>query len=147
MKPHEEDKIEALKAVCKRAFELLQEMGQAQPHEVYTFQKRVEDVLVGGFTEEARPQPHTSKKKGEQAMKPHEETWNFDEPARVRIGEDDIGEFETGDYDHADARAKLAAQAPAMARLLLDMHERGSFDGCHDDRAVAAVLKAAGVLP
>lgn len=68
-------------------------------------------------------------------------------------------------YEVADARAKLAAQAPAMARLLRDLEWTGSLGqgsfGCtlcgvcadwnrdpehREDCALAAVLRAAGVL-
>lgn len=92
-------------------------------------------------------------------MKTHEETWTEDPDDSTMIKTGDgagSADFDEPARDNADvepsierrqARAKLAAQAPAMARLLLEMHERGSFDGCHDESAVDAVLRAAGVLP
>lgn len=98
--------------------------------------------------------------------KPHDETWANDDESpgwgEIRlvstpedVGEGDpesiwIGEFNTPE------RRRLAAQAPAMARLLLQVNARecpvcgdAKFptaphrDGCE----FAAVLRAAGVLP
>lgn len=93
-------------------------------------------------------------------MKPHEEEWKADGP-RVRGPSTYDGRPVTlvnfcpsPDLvtDHDLARAKLAAQAPAMARLLLAMSERlwgqiydagpGSMSG-----EVSRVLRDAGVIP
>lgn len=98
-------------------------------------------------------------------MKPHEETWEIDErrgAGRVWadsegfatafiVPEDDTVEREDGRIVEvhsptAMARRQLAAQAPAMARLLLKIasgvHPLGS-----PERDAHGLLKAAGVLP
>jgi hypothetical protein len=72
-------------------------------------------------------------------MKPHEETWtveydNDEGPGGegleewFRVGPDirvDIPRFEAGGRERAEAIAKLVAQAPVMARLLLEAHDNG----------------------
>lgn len=85
-------------------------------------------------------------------MKPHEETWKADEMGCVYLrGARRIATFayngqtnvETGDGAHA--RARLAAQAPAMARALTTILEAEIW---HEDRAMAeSVLRAAGAIP
>lgn len=106
--------------------------------------------------------------------RPHEETWETNGPkpcdGRVDIVNErcDIGTFWSGaakDAAEVTGRAQLAAQAPAMARLLLKLQwagragPAGDIDGacvsCErerpeehaDDCELAAVLRAAGVLP
>ncbi len=105
-------------------------------------------------------------------MKPHEETWEVFEAnkgfpafaARTRTiaeGAYEVRVFESlsGEDDDIE-RAKLAAQAPAMARLLLKIEWNGGAQGdsgmcpsCFQfptkhapDCELATVLRAAGVL-
>lgn len=104
--------------------------------------------------------------------KPHEETWEVFEANKgfpgfaARIAEIADGAYElrvfqslSGEDDDID-RARLAAQAPAMARLLLEgqwiCEERGDLcrhcmklerEGHAPDCELATVLRAAGVLP
>lgn len=100
-------------------------------------------------------------------MKPHEETWEafVSEPPSTSCWLDladkdgwHFAEFCDGAYprDLNEARAKLAAQAPAMARLLIEIAERlwgPQFPDLYDAGSgtmsgkVKRVLKAAGVLP
>lgn len=98
-------------------------------------------------------------------MKPHEETWDIviqgDGGFSVfKVGgenEDDIGFFH-GYTPESSARAKLAAQAPAMARLLLKATVKPGGDewgclGCGtweegehtEDCKLLAILRDAGV--
>lgn len=82
-------------------------------------------------------------------MKPWEETW-VAEYASVRDVRDRrvlLADWRgTGDLDNQDEVARLAAQAPAMARLLLRQYEDNK-SRCEPDCALVAVLRAAGVLP
>ncbi len=93
--------------------------------------------------------------------KPHEETWSANAKGAAMIcNEDGHGQgvfmFDKDDRE----RARLAAQAPAMARLLLEgqwiCEERGDLcrhcgklerEGHADDCELVTVLRAAGVLP
>jgi hypothetical protein len=102
-------------------------------------------------------------------MKPHEETWYVASPHRVfafkgEVDDTDNQDEERLEYDGEDV-GKLAAQAPAMARLLLELEwsgragPAGDVDGacpsCERERPephapdceLATVLRAAGVLP
>ncbi len=103
-------------------------------------------------------------------MKPHEETWiaNVEWPiALVELSEDRDEVVATFDAPHSmrdvdRARARLAAQAPAMARLLLEIEWSAPIGGepaCPScsafvnndhrhapDCEIATVLRAAGVL-
>ncbi len=94
-------------------------------------------------------------------MKPHEETWSANVNGAAMVCNEDghgQGVFMFDKDDHA--RARLAAQAPAMARLLLEgqwnCEERGDLcqhcgrlkrEGHAPDCDLAVVLRAAGVLP
>lgn len=92
-------------------------------------------------------------------MKPHEETWSANVKGMAMICNEDGHGQGVFMFDKDDrARARLAAQAPAMARLLLRVYQRGeSTSGCPVCKAifsahtldcdVVAVLRAAGVLP
>jgi hypothetical protein len=90
-------------------------------------------------------------------MKPHEEKWTLDEVKSqfIRFGDEYSYALFKSDappgVDHAQlneenaARARLAAQAPAMARVLLDF-----LDG--ETQSLTAtnarqILRDAGVLP
>lgn len=80
-------------------------------------------------------------------LKPHEETW-----AAVEVTYDQT-EIEVVDSEvriaisfYEPSRARLASQAPAMARLLLETTEDGRPIEDWRER-VAVVLRAAGVLP
>ncbi len=100
-------------------------------------------------------------------MKPHEDTWTTNANAEIRI---ENGTLIAG-YLRPDV-ARLAAQAPAMARLLLDLHTEGHLTSTgsrecvscastwreritgkpyeprhYDSCELATVLRAAGVLP
>lgn len=99
-------------------------------------------------------------------MKPHEETWQVDTSADWGAGIEISGESESsiGSFmdsrdagcpeelhrDESIARAILAAQAPAMARLLLRLHRMENLfpdgDGMHE-REIAILLRDAEVLP
>ena len=103
-------------------------------------------------------------------MKPHEETWEWDEGAgSVRLATDRLDVLPGGAHGACDwdpARARLAAQAPAMARLLCTMSNKdgdGACVCCHEvscddpscndfpashapDCELVAVLRAAGVV-
>ena len=54
-------------------------------------------------------------------------------------------------FEESEARARLAAQAPAMARLLLDLSsehgDRQTFDWAYWHTEINAALEAAGVTP
>lgn len=101
--------------------------------------------------------------------KPHEETWRFC-PSEAHSGfvafpqgGEMVVKYDPANYSHDEgaARARLAAQAPAMARLLLKVEwviREGELrctmcgwlkvEGEHaTDCELAAVLRAAGVLP
>jgi hypothetical protein len=88
-------------------------------------------------------------------VKPHEETWAIAETeATVDVNFPDGHAAEFGAVRPYDARepseqdrsrARLAAQAPAMARhLLLTLDDGGSVDEWR--AAVLPILRAAGVL-
>lgn len=87
-------------------------------------------------------------------MKPWEETWTLHHPT-IHAGRDVVCEV----IHDGDGRGQLAAQAPAMARLLLKLEwidvDRGD-DGCPScgmfrgsghaaDCEIVEVLRAAGV--
>ncbi len=89
--------------------------------------------------------------------KPHEETWTFEPPNSGNRGAVLLDEWESAmtlwRTDHHEtesdtARHKLAAQAPAMARLLLSLMP-GTAEPLWPDTLdeIEAVLRAAGVLP
>ena len=108
-------------------------------------------------------------------MRPHEETWAAASAVVVRDDGQWVARFSPSPGVSPDveaARAQLAAQAPAMARLLLGIHQRGVTVACtqHNetvcpfceghfseeyepalpthapDCALVAILRAAGVL-
>ncbi len=91
-------------------------------------------------------------------MRPHQETWTtsleklagYDCMSDAHVVRDQRGArvFDLDDRDGFDERAKLAAQAPAMARLLLEMLAIIDETRLSEDleREVTAVLRAAGVL-
>lgn len=85
------------------------------------------------------------------AMKPHEETWVTDEdnPGGIRLpGYGKIAAFYwTSKGPSSGDRAKLAAQAPAMAKFIVYLRRAGIL-GEHDlvDDG-DEILRAAGVLP
>lgn len=95
----------------------------------------------------------------------YEEDWTADGDALDREGGSRLGFLDSGgDYDERAARARLAAQAPAMARMLLEHQwvsqegDRGYLapacpqceeyqsNGHRSDCALVAVLRAAGVI-
>lgn len=90
-------------------------------------------------------------------MKPHEENWHDlnDDPiyrGSVAIGPNTIARFDSNDNAFVDeARAKLAAQAPAMARELIaqfiedDPYWRDRPEGTVEYRVIK-ILRAAGVI-
>ena len=98
-------------------------------------------------------------------MRPYEETWSAKEVVVARDDGKWIARFSPSPGESPDveaARAQLAAQAPAMARLLLEMEWAANLGhntyGCalcqrdpsagHDpDCALVAILSAAGMLP
>ena len=82
-------------------------------------------------------------------LNPHEETWTAHKDCVVmpegwrtilRTHEDMLDGQER-------ERAQLAAQAPAMARLLLEIHGDHEQMAAGRYDALEAVLRAAGVLP
>ncbi len=91
-------------------------------------------------------------------MKPWEETWRqseaYPEDVFGREGGDILFEgVECSDQAHSHARAQLAAAAPEMARLLLELEwdhaECNICGGTHEhesDCRLVAVLRKAGVL-
>lgn len=90
-------------------------------------------------------------------MSPHEETWtvreNSDGQVFVMCGEQVIGEVD-GDFpEPATCRAKLAAQAPAMARALLRVIEDERRELSSGGRTflqagdLEQILREAGVIP
>lgn len=86
----------------------------------------------------------------EEVLKPWEETWEAPFTILCCDG-DEIGDFMASGEMAGEARAKLAAQAPAMARLLrdvlgLNIVPEGKF-GDEFTADIVAVLKAAGVIP
>jgi hypothetical protein len=88
--------------------------------------------------------------------RPHEETWEVTDRGACLGPVDEpgaIAEHMTGQSEQDRARLILAAQAPAMARLLLELGERrcpicewSASDNHHPECRYAAVLRAAGVL-
>ncbi len=106
-----------------------------------------------------------------QTTKPHEETWRIVYDRLEYETEDDAGIVADFVQEHANAmkpieteRMRLAAQAPAMARLLLTLEWDGlqygdsepscpvcqayTRDRKHTENCeLATVLRAAGVLP
>ena len=84
-------------------------------------------------------------------MKAWEETWSLDAHGEILRVEredesvDNIAEFMTHRWQSGDPkdfeRARLAAAAPEMARILYDV-----FVGSGDDR-IMAVLRRAGFVP
>lgn len=94
-------------------------------------------------------------------MKPHEETWKVDEQA-VKDGDytaTDSDGFavlttyareEGGSDELAEARLRLAAAAPEMARALLEVGEAiamGTLDEEGAGEVIRRALAKAGVLP
>jgi len=103
--------------------------------------------------------------------KPHEEEWEADGAGVYEVQSQDIVGGGSDDHRHTEAsppRARLAAQAPAMARLLLRLQWSGrnqcdepQCPSCHgaewqhgwpqtgheEHCELAAVLRAAGVRP
>ena len=95
-------------------------------------------------------------------MKAHEETWEVraDETGQHRDGDVFLAgspravlrPFGNARYREgvtAADRARLAAAAPEMARLLLELHDEHRVGANHvpHSRTIAAVLRKAGVLP
>lgn len=98
--------------------------------------------------------------------KPHEETWEATKQGHVRdVAGGDLLRGEAWEGPPDIERARLAAQAPAMARLLLKLEwsglvfgdsktcpdcycsrPDGSFGGHAAECELASVLRAAGVL-
>jgi hypothetical protein len=79
-----------------------------------------------------------------------EETWTFDQEAGAILREHRLPVFylpTTGDPAGDDSRALLAAQAPAMARLLLKYHHAQDATESLDPDSVRDLLREAGVLP
>lgn len=58
---------------------------------------------------------------GEDGMKPWEETWTSDGESIRRVGDGHFRLDAVGVGAESEARAKLAAAAPEMARLLLEL--------------------------
>ena len=89
------------------------------------------DVMVAG---------HTCQ--GGERMKPLDETWTANEYGRVQLagGGEILGDAYTDQPEMT--RARLAAQAPAMARMLARWLEEGDMD----PDAVREALRAAGVV-
>lgn len=96
--------------------------------------------------------------RGGLALKPHEETWGADGtcvmmcdgPQPIAVARfQHAEENEAPSPDVGERRAKLAAQAPAMARLLLRLETTPSTrDGFIQALlAIKYVLHDAGVLP
>ena len=94
-------------------------------------------------------------------MKPYEETWVRSGAALdTTPGCDAVADFANGFGGPRPGdvpRAKLAAQAPAMARMLLSLHRQIGdgevtcvhccrWEGHANDCALVAILRAAGVL-
>lgn len=87
--------------------------------------------------------------------KPHEQTWHVDESGTLIRDESDYRIAETIEIDvppQEFGNARLIAQAPAMARLLLralqeedDILVPGGKTVCEWAEAARAVLKAAGI--
>lgn len=82
-------------------------------------------------------------------MKPHEETWVAEgaeiltgAPARAVLAV--VDREGTRESDHA--RARLAAQAPAMSRLLLEARAEIRGEGWGTEN-IDNVLRDAGVIP
>lgn len=96
-----------------------------------------------------------------EALRPWEETWSANrngidlgEPSDSGVGPN-LAQF-NGDDDHPDpmsdrSRARLAAAAPEMARLLRDLHDehgpRHTFDWAYWFDQIERVLDKAGVDP
>jgi hypothetical protein len=83
-------------------------------------------------------------------MKPHEETWSAKDfwiTSDDRYAREEVAHI-FGERSIADARAKLAAQAPAMAKLLLRLSafSRG-YPNSLTQIEVDLVLRDAGVVP
>lgn len=81
-------------------------------------------------------------------MKPWEETWTADENGYLRNSNGDcifIGDAQGDGCAIRPARAKLAAHAPAMARMLLRFLE-DDYDAPTDGGRVELLLRAAGVI-
>lgn len=107
--------------------------------------------------------------------RPHEEAWTYDGRwirRELADASPTIAAFDYSTDGGDDARGRLAAQAPAMARALLDLYTDGhltetgsrecvscaatwreritgkSYEPIHYDHCeFASVLRAAGVLP
>ena len=90
-------------------------------------------------------------------MKPHEETWEADEQGVRIVGQ---AEWFLGPVDGNDvcaerapclSRAKLAAQAPAMARVMLRLASIGCLGRAHGCECINCrshvILHDAGVIP
>ena len=93
-------------------------------------------------------------------MKAYEETWELAEGSEtdeycLRRGHvlgidikggsygDEVVTTDSGVYGPTLERARLIVQAPAMARLLLNIADFGDFN----EESIRDVLRAAGVLP
>jgi hypothetical protein len=96
--------------------------------------------------------PGRGERGGERNMKPHEETWKKGALSPTDIETSD-GSMVADFFD--EARAKLAAQAPAMARLWL-RHQFADDGLCPDCLGegkhqvaceIPTALRAAGVIP
>jgi hypothetical protein len=83
---------------------------------------------------------------GEDHMKPHEETWETNGGYVVLAGSGAcVAEAQVRGADDGNG-ARLIAQAPAMARLLVELMGDPDLDDYAHGRC-EAVLRAAGVLP
>ncbi len=91
------------------------------------------------------------------AMKPHEETWvNADESegwggidlvsTQEDVAQGDPHRIGVGEFDTPERR-RLAAQAPAMARKLLELIYDDINEGLLPTWEIEAVLRDAGVIP
>jgi hypothetical protein len=84
-------------------------------------------------------------------VKPWEESWGYathtqtGNCAELHLGDGQQICVQIGIDDEADAYAQLAACAPEMARLLLDLDDSDMFPDVR--RQIVAVLRKAGVRP
>lgn len=81
--------------------------------------------------------------------KPHEEDWETDFVS-IRAGGQIVASFDNHQADRQlpqqKKRARLAARAPKMARLLLEIREAGTDYSQELQDEVAVILRDAGVV-